>query len=216
VLLDIKSIPNFRANYNSQVLGYGYFLIYLKGEYYMSLDNNYFKLPNDIFDLNLKASEFQVLVLLMRYQNNNRNSFPSYNHIALKCNMSKQTAITTIKSLEDKNIIEKQIRPSKYNDNDSNMYVVKIFDYPSQNIVPYKEQVNNSELTIETNEDLKSWLNRYCRFTYGKDFIDNGKDIDTTYSLITKIDLCTLLRKSINNYESFTIDKLNEMVCNYE
>ena len=182
----------------------------------MSLDNNYFKLPNDIFDLNLKASEFQVLVLLMRYQNNNRNSFPSYNHIALKCNMSKQTAITTIKSLEDKNIIEKQIRPSKYNDNDSNMYVVKIFDYPSQNIVPYKEQVNNSELTIETNEDLKSWLNRYCRFTYGKDFIDNGKDIDTTYSLITKIDLCTLLRKSINNYESFTIDKLNEMVCNYE
>jgi hypothetical protein len=124
----------------------------------------------------------------------------------------------------------------------TNTDVVKNLHHPSQNIVPYKEQArqpkifhhsgfynvgkspttNNDltkqpdELTIETSEDLKSWLNRYCRFTYGKDFIDNGKDIDATYSLITKVDLCTLLRKSINNYESFTIDNLNEMACNYE
>ena len=249
----------------------------------MSLDNNYFKLPNDIFDLNLKASEFQVLTLLIRYQNNKRNCYPSYADIAVKCNMSRRNVIDCISKLENKGIISKTIRPSKHNDNDSNMYVVKILHHPSAKSAPNKELLRNSklknsnhsgfsnvgktaatnnnltnkeqakqyqdssrmplgvcrqrhttnndltntdvvqnlhhpkqpdELTIETNEDLKSWLNRYCRFTYGKDFIDNGKDIDTTYSLITKVDLCTLLRKSINNYESFTIDKLNEMACN--
>ncbi|NFS11350.1 helix-turn-helix domain-containing protein [Clostridium botulinum] len=80
------------------------------------INNNYFKIPNDIFSLNLKPNQFVVLAYLLRHTNNNSKAFPSYQTIADNCNITRVTVINVVKQLIEQELIIKEIRkiPTKF------------------------------------------------------------------------------------------------------
>lgn len=91
------------------------------------ISSNYFKLPNDIFSLNLKPNQFVVLAYLLRHTNNNSKAFPSYQTIADNCNITRVTIINVVKQLIEQELIIKEIRkipPSEQNkvQNENNIY----------------------------------------------------------------------------------------------
>ncbi len=59
----------------------------------------YFRVPNKIFNLPLSASETLVLIYLLRCSNNG-NAFPSYTTIAHACKINRSTAIRCIRNLK--------------------------------------------------------------------------------------------------------------------
>ena len=68
---------------------------------------NYFRVPNDIFNLELCAGEIAVYSFLMRMENRvNYTCYPSYKVIGNALKMSKNTVAKYVKSLEDKGLIE--------------------------------------------------------------------------------------------------------------
>ena len=71
--------------------------------------DNYFRVPNSVFDLGLSASELIVLIYLYRCQNNKSDAFPSYSTIAKQCNIDRRTAIRVINSLIDTGLIRKKL-----------------------------------------------------------------------------------------------------------
>lgn len=82
----------------------------------------YFQVPNDIFELEITATEKLILMYLIRCGNQGSNIFPSYKTIAEKCSLGRRTAINTIQHLEDKGLIKVQQRPKSNNDNYPNLY----------------------------------------------------------------------------------------------
>jgi len=70
---------------------------------------NYFRVPNSVFDLGVSTSALVVLIYLYRCQNNKSEAFPSYNTIAKKCNIERRTAIRVINSLIDRGLIRKKL-----------------------------------------------------------------------------------------------------------
>jgi len=82
----------------------------------------YFQVPNDIFELEITATEKLILMYLIRCGNQGSNIFPSYKTIAEKCSLGRRTAINTIQQLEEKGLIKVQQRPKSNNDNYSNLY----------------------------------------------------------------------------------------------
>lgn len=79
------------------------------------MKENWFKAPNQVFDRqDLTASE-KLVVLYLRRCANNAKAFPSYATIALKCSITRRTAIRSIKGLEEKGIIEIAARPGRSN-----------------------------------------------------------------------------------------------------
>ena len=68
---------------------------------------NYFRLPNDIFNLDLCAGEIAVYAFILRMENRRTYTcFPSYKTIGRALNMSKNTVAKYVHSLEDKCLIE--------------------------------------------------------------------------------------------------------------
>ena len=68
---------------------------------------NYFRLPNDIFNLNLCAGEIAVYAFILRMENRRTYTcFPSYKTIGRALNMSKNTVAKYVHSLADKRLIE--------------------------------------------------------------------------------------------------------------
>lgn len=68
---------------------------------------NYFRLPNDIFNLDLSAGEIAVYAFIMRMENRRTYTcFPSYKTIGRALKMSKNTVAKYVKSLEEKRLIE--------------------------------------------------------------------------------------------------------------
>lgn len=83
--------------------------------------NNYFQVPNDIFDRaitinangkqrNLSAIEKLVYIYICRCSNNTDTAFPSYTTIANKCNIGRSSAINAIKVLAENEFIKKTWR----------------------------------------------------------------------------------------------------------
>ena len=69
--------------------------------------NNYFRLPNNIFNLDLCAGEIAVYAFLLRMENRRTfTCFPSYKTIGKALNMSKNTVAKYVHSLADKRLIE--------------------------------------------------------------------------------------------------------------
>ena len=65
-------------------------------------------MPSKVFDMALSPYEFSVLCyLIMRSDNKNHTCFPSERSIASACGMGKTSVGKSIKSLEDKGLIEK-------------------------------------------------------------------------------------------------------------
>ena len=68
---------------------------------------NYFRLPNDIFNLNLCAGEIAVYALILRMENRRTYTcFSSYKTIGRALKMSKNTVAKYVHSLADKRLIE--------------------------------------------------------------------------------------------------------------
>ena len=68
---------------------------------------NYFRLPNDIFNLDLCAGEISVYAFILRMENRRTYTcFPSYKNIGRALNMSKNTVAKYVHSLADKRLIE--------------------------------------------------------------------------------------------------------------
>lgn len=68
---------------------------------------NYFRLPNDIFNLNLCAEEIAVYAFILRMENRRTYTcFPSYKNIGRALKMSKNTVAKYVHSLEEKKLIE--------------------------------------------------------------------------------------------------------------
>ena len=68
---------------------------------------NYFRLPNDIFNLDLCAEEITVYAFILRMENRRTfTCFPSYKTISKALKMSKNTVAKYVHSLADKRLIE--------------------------------------------------------------------------------------------------------------
>ena len=68
---------------------------------------NYFRLPNDIFNLDLSAGEIAVYAFILRMENRRTYiCFPSYKTIGRTLKMSKNTVAKYVHSLADKRLIE--------------------------------------------------------------------------------------------------------------
>ncbi|AGX43647.1 putative transcriptional regulator [Clostridium saccharobutylicum] len=121
------------------------------------INNNYFKIPNDVFSLNLKPNQFVVLAYLLRHTNNNSKAFPSYQTIADNCNITRVTVINVVKQLIEQELIIKEIRkipPSEDNkvSNETNVYSIteKVFKNckeesllnDSNGVIPLKGQTH--------------------------------------------------------------------------
>lgn len=72
--------------------------------------NNYFTLPNQIFDEDLTASEFVDYSYLVKCSDKSYWCFPSRRTIARQCNISVNTVDMALNSLIDKGLIEKTSR----------------------------------------------------------------------------------------------------------
>lgn len=70
----------------------------------MNLEKNYFKAPNDVFEVGLDPYEGMVYLYLTRCANNS-TAYPSYPVIAEHCGMSERTVKSVVKRLEQKNLI---------------------------------------------------------------------------------------------------------------
>ena len=68
---------------------------------------NYFRLPNDIFNLDLCAEEIAVYAFILCMENRRTYTcFPSYKTIGRALKMSKNTVAKYVHSLADKRLIE--------------------------------------------------------------------------------------------------------------
>ncbi len=68
---------------------------------------NYFRLPNDIFNLDLCAEEIAVYAFILRMENRRTYTcFPSYKTIGRALKMSKNTVAKYVHTLADKRLIE--------------------------------------------------------------------------------------------------------------
>jgi hypothetical protein len=136
--------------------------VYLLAKNKIKMSIPYFQVPNDIFDLDIKVrdnnlirelrtSEKLVYIYLCRCGNQGSDAFPSYNTIADKCGISRRKAIDAIKLLYDNGLLLKANRTKDNGDNSSNIYEVILpsatiapppsatIAPPSATIAPYKE-----------------------------------------------------------------------------
>jgi len=96
------------------------------------IKNNFpfFQVPNNIFKQDLKTVELVVYLYLCRCGNNGGTAFPSYQNIADSCKIGKRTAIDAVKSLQEKKLLIKIVRPKDDGDNQTNIYEIVV---PSKN-----------------------------------------------------------------------------------
>ena len=69
----------------------------------------YFKVPNQVFDLNLTPIEFCVLCCLLKCRNSvTGKCFPSYSKISSECHIARSSVAKAVKSLQEKQILKVQ------------------------------------------------------------------------------------------------------------
>nr|WP_303252726.1 helix-turn-helix domain-containing protein [uncultured Ruminococcus sp.] len=68
---------------------------------------NFFMIPNEVFDLQLKPVQFAVLCYIMRCCDKSNTCYPSMRKIAESCSISETTARKSIYELCERNIISK-------------------------------------------------------------------------------------------------------------
>lgn len=67
-----------------------------------------------------------VLIKLADNANDKGECWPSYQHIADQCEISRRSVINHIKALEDDGLLIKQSRPGTFKANASNIYIIKL------------------------------------------------------------------------------------------
>ena len=67
---------------------------------------NFTRIPNSTFEMQLSPIEFYVLCYLLKCRNSvTGKCFPSYNRIVSDCHISRSSVVKAVKQLEEKNII---------------------------------------------------------------------------------------------------------------
>mgnify|MGYP001778294601 FL=1 len=69
--------------------------------------NNFFMIPNEVFDLNLKPQQFAVLCYILKCCDKTKTCYPSIHTIAKACAISDNTVRESIKFLCKRKIITK-------------------------------------------------------------------------------------------------------------
>jgi DNA-binding Lrp family transcriptional regulator len=87
----------------------------------------FFIVENDVIDReDLTWNEKLVYMAFCRYSSHTKRCFPSYNTLARKTGLSRDTVMRTVKSLIEKGLIHKTVRTVEgKNEPTSNLYVVK-------------------------------------------------------------------------------------------
>jgi len=115
-----------------------------------TMQEPYFQVPNDVFELNIPSREKLVLIYLYRLGNQGSEIFPSYKTIVARCGITKPTAVSAVKGLEEKNLIKVTRRRKSNKDNYSNIYQLPgkiILPGPSKkDLPPGKNSLPNKEL----------------------------------------------------------------------
>ncbi len=84
---------------------------------------DFFMVSNKIFNFGLPANVIAVYCcLLMFADRENLSCFPSHRMICKKCNLSKNTVIKCLKTLEKIGLVQVKSRKRWNNSNSSNMY----------------------------------------------------------------------------------------------
>lgn len=165
----------------------------------IDLREKFFKVSNNIFELNLDIYEIGIYVALCRFANNERKeSFPSLNTICKMLNISKPKLIQSIKSLIEKHLIYKKSGNSKV----SNRYYLLSIPIKSDEVVNDINQCSKQHLPRSKPHlppvvnDVNS-INTNIINTKEKDLIINIPDksgvvkIRTYYhTLLTEYDIC--------------------------
>ena len=74
----------------------------------MKMKRDFFQAPNFVFDAEITQQEKLTLLYLLRCSDHNGICYPSYEKICEKCNMSRPTAIKSIKKLIELGYIIKE------------------------------------------------------------------------------------------------------------
>lgn len=86
---------------------------------------NFFITENELVDReDLTIYEKMTYQVLSRYADANYQAFPSYDTLVKKTGASKSTVLRAIKSLQEKNLIRKEVRKRENEGNTSNLYTV--------------------------------------------------------------------------------------------
>lgn len=115
-----------------------------EGEYY-------FKVRNDIFELELCESEIIVYMYLCCCANKDNECYPSIKQISVACSVCDGTVKRVIKSLVNKNMIEKSNQYRQDNGKRNNLYRIVMKD--NQEVV--KEEKADQEVEVEISIDKK-------------------------------------------------------------
>ncbi|EGT4739788.1 hypothetical protein DD104_12800 [Clostridioides difficile] len=90
-----------------------------------SRKKDWFWVENELIDdIELTIYEKMVYIVLIRYSDNESSCFPSRATISKKAGCSITTVKRTINSLEEKGLIKKINRKTKYGENESNLYFI--------------------------------------------------------------------------------------------
>lgn len=137
----------------------------------------YFQTPNSIFEAGLNEHELVTYVYLARCGNHGGQAFPSYKDIADKCGISRSTAIRSVKSLEEKGLLSKQVRRNGACSNQSNIYFLNapavvpaaaMQDTPEVPTTPYVDVAKSGMSPAETarNKAADKAISTYLRSLY--------------------------------------------------
>ena len=100
-------------------------------------NKNFFILPNEIFEMKIPPSAFFVFCFLVRCKNKEGRCFPSIQTISKAVNISKSTVCSSLKWLEENNLIETH-HVFKNGRQTNNEYIIKdLFADASKPIEPY-------------------------------------------------------------------------------
>jgi hypothetical protein len=91
----------------------------------LDLQTNFFKAPNDIFEIYLNRYELLVYLYLARCANNTKTAFPKEETIMEKCNIRRKNNVSNaIKSLEEKKLLKVTRVKLRWNKSAVNNYEV--------------------------------------------------------------------------------------------
>ncbi len=85
---------------------------------------NFFMVPNRVFDLELKPRDFSVYCCLLRHSDEKMRCFPSRKLIATECCMDRKTVDSAIESLSKIGLVKKIQRHRENGTKTSNLYYV--------------------------------------------------------------------------------------------
>ena len=111
---------------------------------------NYFRMYNQVFDLNLKAPTFLLYAYLLSCAGNKGNCWPSLNTISRKTGLSISAVQEHLKILEQRQLISKSRRRVDGSWGKDNVYILLSLDNPEV----YRELKTPEELPLEIHDEL--------------------------------------------------------------